>query len=52
MAAHLRPYGKKCARCDRVATQELRNMVNAIIDWYCDRHARVALADFKKSETR
>ena len=53
MAAHLRPLAR-CQHysCDRPATQELYNAVNAPSGVYCDRHAKGALADFRRrSET-
>lgn len=49
MAAHLRPL-PKCQRpgCDRPATREMFNSRNAPMGRYCDRHAKVALAEWLK----
>jgi len=50
MAAHLRDIRvPRCARCDMPATKELRDTRNTVIDWYCGKHARVALDRFKRS---
>lgn len=47
MAAHLRSL-PRCRVCDKPATKLLVNGMNAPTGEYCDRHARPALADFKR----
>ncbi len=51
MPAHLREiHHRLCARCARFAKYELRNTRNAVVNWYCAKHAAAALADLKASE--
>ncbi|MGQ0668405.1 MAG: hypothetical protein ACT4PO_01805, partial [Actinomycetota bacterium] len=45
---HLRPLPRCDYRCDRSATEELFNGAHALVARTCSRHARQALARFKK----
>lgn len=50
MPAHLRSFGHPCSRagCGRPVSKVLHNTWNAIVGYYCARHAEAALRDFQK----
>jgi hypothetical protein len=48
LMAHLRPL-RRCHDCGQPATQELFNGLNASLGVYCDKHARLALTNFKQA---
>ena len=47
MPAHLRPL-PRCNTCSRPATEMLYNAVNAPSGYYCDKHAKKALKDWRE----
>lgn len=53
MPPHLRPlYVKKCGDCDKLATLELVNEYNAIINYYCQKHGPKRQEEAMKSFER
>ncbi|HEX7277877.1 MAG TPA: hypothetical protein VF244_10925 [Acidimicrobiales bacterium] len=47
MPAYLRPLDR-CQTCGAPATEQLNNGSNAPVGIYCDRHGKVALAEFRR----